>query len=255
MTTGRTVLKWANVFVDGVDLTGYTRTFGPLTWEFQDADATTLGDAVKNALANVVTINPGTINSVMDNSTGANHALLDTQATRIVMLPIGIRAAPAQGDPCFMGQFMQKDFMHTPADGSAVTISNSFSGWAGEGTTLLYSKPWGYLLHAKGTETAANTAIGIDDNGSATSAKGGFMVYHLFSSDGTVNLKTQDAGTNADGSFSDLATTGLINASVTPKSGLVALGTGATVNKFLRWQIALGTATTCSFAIGFVRQL
>ena len=255
MSTGRTVLKYANIFIDGVDLTGYTRTFGPLVWEFQDADATTLGDGVKNALPNVATINTGTINSVMDNSSGANHALLTTQATRVVMLPIGIRAAPAQGDPAFMGQFMQKDFIHSPADGSAVTITNTFSGWAAEGATLLYSKPWGYLLHAKAAETAVNTAIGIDDNGSATSAKGGFMVYHLFSSDGTVNIKVQDAGTNADGSFSDLVTSGLINASVTPKSGLVALGTGATVNKFLRWQIALGTATTATFATGFVRQL
>lgn len=253
MATGRTVLKWSKVYVDGYDLTGYSKTFGPLTWSFEEADATTLGDAVKNAMPNIATINVGTINSVLDNTANvASHARLNSQGTRTILLPIGIRADPAQGDPAFMGVFMQKEHMTEAASGSAVAISAPFTGWAGEAATLLYSKPWGYLLHAKGAETAVNTAIGIDDNG-ASSARGGYMVYQLFSSNGTVTLKVQDAATNTNPSFADLVTSGSLDASTTPASGLVALSTTATVRQFLRWQLVFGTATTATFAIGFVR--
>ena len=79
------------------------------------------------------------------------------------------------------------------------------------------------------------------------------MAYQLFSSNGTVNLKVQDAGTNSNGSFSDLVASGLITAAVTPAAALVPLSRTAAVNKYLRWQITLGTATTATFAIAFCR--
>lgn len=253
MATGRTVQKWSKVYVDGYDLTGYSRTFGPLKWSFGEADATTLGDAVKNCLPNQTMITPTVINAVLDNTASASHDRLNSQGTRVIMLPIGIRAAPAQGDPVFVGQFLQNNFDTQPTDNSAVMITASFPNWAVEGATLLYANPWGWLLHAKGAETAVNTAVGIDDNNATASTKGGYMAYQLFSSNGTINLKVQDAGTNSDGSFSDLVATGLITAAVTPAAGLVALSNTATVNKYLRWQLTLGTATTATFAIGFVR--
>lgn len=255
MATGRTVLKYSKVYVDGFDMTGDARSFGPLVWQFTEADTTTLGDGVKSAMPDNVHITPTAINTIFSNTaTTGSHIIMQAQETSVLMMPIGIRADPAQGDPCFMGQFMQKDFMTETAVGDTVSINSPYSGWAAEGATLLYSKPWGYLLHAKGAETAVNTAVGIDDNGAA-SAKGGYMVYQLFSSNGTVNIKVQDAATNTNVSFADLVASGLVDASATPKSGLVALSTTATVRQFLRWQITLGTATTCTFATAFVRQL
>jgi hypothetical protein len=70
-----------------------------------------------------------------------------------------------------------------------------------------------------------------------------------------LTLKVQDAATNSNGSFSDLsgATSGSITAAVTPQSGMVALGTTATVRRYLRWQLVFGTATTCSFTAAFIR--
>jgi hypothetical protein len=252
MATGRTVIKYSKVYADGYDLTGYSRTFGPLTWSFEESDATTLGDAVKSAMPNTAMINIGAINAVLDNTTSASHDRLNGQATRTIMLPIGIRADPAQGDPVFCGVFMQKDFSTEATGNTAVTINAPFSGWAGEAATLLYSKPWGWLLHAKAAKTAINSSTGIDDYGAATAA-GGYMVYQLFTSNGTVTLKTQDAATNADGSFADLASSGSLNASVTPAAGIVALSNTATVRRYLRWQLTFGTATTATFAIAFVR--
>ncbi len=252
MATGRTVSKFTRVYVSGYDLSGYSRSIGPLSWTFDEADGTTMGDTVKGAMPNHPMINIGTLNAVLDNTAARSHDVIGTtQAKRVVMVPIGIRAEPAQGDPVFAGEFMQKDFYHETGDG-IVTISAPFTGWAVDGSTLLYDKPWGWLLHAKGAETAVNAAVGIDDYGAAT-ARGGFMCYQLFSSNGTINIKAQDAATNTDGSFADLAASGLITAAVTPAAALVALGNTATVRRYLRWQITLGTATTATFATSFVR--
>ena len=79
------------------------------------------------------------------------------------------------------------------------------------------------------------------------------MIYQLFSSDGTVTLKTQDASTDSNPSFGDLLTSGSLDASAIPVAGIVALSKTATVERYTRWQIVLGTATTCTFALMFVR--
>lgn len=251
MATGRTVLKYSKVYMDGFDFTGHSRSFGPLAWSFEEADTTTLGDGVKTAMPNQATINVGTLNSVFDNTaTTGSHILLPSQTKRTLMLPIGIRADPAAGDPVFCGEFMQKEFMHQVETASAITLSAAFSGWPTDATSALFPKPWGVLVHAKGAETAVNAGTGVDDRGAAT-ALGGFMVYQFFTSDGTATLKIQDSADNS--SFADLVTAGSLDASSTPKHGLVALAATAAVRRYLRWQVVFGTATTATFALAFVR--
>lgn len=49
------------------------------------------------------------------------------------------------------------------------------------------------------------------------------------------------------------ATSGSIDASVTPVSGMVALGVTAAVRRYTRWQLAFGTATTATFVCGLIR--
>jgi hypothetical protein len=117
---------------------------------------------------------------------------------------------------------------------------------------LNYARPWGVLLHAKAARTAANTATGLDQL--AQTLKGGFMMYHVFAGNGTAAVKVQHADTNLNGSFADLLTSGVIDCA-TPKSGIVQLSKSATVERYTRWQIALGTATTVTFAIAFNRNL
>lgn len=251
MATGRTVNKFIRCYVDGYDMSGYARSVGPLVETYDEANATTYGDNVKGYLPNFATVNIGTLNTVLDNSTGASHALMQSQASRTVLIAIGIQAAPAEGDPAFCGVYLQKEYMTETGDG-VVTISAPFAGWAADASSLAYSKGWGVLLAPKAARTAVNSAVGVDDRGAATS-RGGYMCYQLFSSNGTVNLKVQDAATNTGGSFTDLAATGLIDASSAPKHGIVALSPTATVRRYLRWQLAFGTATTATFAIAFVR--
>jgi len=255
MATGRTLDRFKRIYVDGYDLSGFTRSCGPLSVEFEEDDMTMWGDTVKNYSHGQAQVNLGTLNAVFDNTaTTGLHALMGTSGVeRVVTVAQGIRAVPAQGDPCFNGQFMQ-DAYQVGEDGGAVVVTIPWSGWAGDGVTKAYPVGWGVLLHANAAATAANTAIGVDDFGAA-SAHGGYFIYHVTAGDaGNVTLKVQDAAVNLNASFADLsgATSGLITASA-GVSGIVALSPTATVRQFLRWQLVLGTALTVTFVSAFVR--
>jgi len=191
------------------------------------------------------------LNGVMDNTASHLHDLPITSGSHVVMIPIGIRAAPAAGDPVYNGRFYIDGYESTD-DGGASVVNVPFGDWD-VANLINYSKPWGILIHPLGAETAVNTAIGIDDRGAAT-ALGGYMVYQVTAGNGTATIKVQDAATNTNPSFSDLtgATSGVITAAA-GVSGLVAIGVTADVRRYLRWQIVLGTATTVTFVVAFVR--
>jgi len=248
----RTHLKHVRVYVDGYDLSGYERTVGPLAHTYDTSPDAAMSDGSKNIVLGQADIQAGALNGFLDNDTAGAFALAKTQSTRNLLVAIGVGAAPAQGNPIFAWKFEQTAY--SVEGGSGFVSANIPFGGASYSSTLTYSKPWGYLLHASGAETAVNTAVGIDDIGAATTA-GGIFVYHLLSSNGTVTLKVQDAATNTNPSFSDLsgATSGSITAASTPTSGMIALGTTATVRRYLRWQLVFGTASTATFVTAFIR--
>ena len=261
MATGRTKHKHWRVYVNGYDLSGYSRSIGPLSVEYDEADLTAhMGDSVKGYLPNTGHVSPGTLNAVFDNTaTTGLYALTQSTAgtQRNVMVPIGVRGAPADGDPVFCGQFYQNAFQVTN-DGGAVTATIPYSGWAGDATTLKYSQPWGILLHANAARTSAtgaNTATGYDNYSAEVETYGGIFAYHVFASSGaghTATLSVDDSANNADW----LALSGATSGSITVTagvSGFVALLPTATVRRYLRWQIAFGTATSVTFASAFCR--
>lgn len=245
--------KFTRVYNNGVDISGYANAIGSLDWTYAATPNAAFSDAVFNAIAGRPTISAGNINAFLDNDTAGLFNQVKTATDNYnLMVAYGTNAVSIAGDPFFAWKFEQMDFQAGGGEGFLpVTIPVGNASFAG---VLNHSKPWGVILHARGAETAANTAIGIDDRG-ASSALGGVFVYHLLSSDGTVTLKIQDAATNTNPNFADLsgATSGSIDASTTPKSGMIALSTTATVRRYLRWQLALGTATTCTFICGFIR--
>jgi hypothetical protein len=247
----RTHNKHVRVYVNGVDLSGYSKQIGPLGWVFGAEPDTAMTDGAMNILIGQADIQAGTLNAFLDNDAAglfANQA----QGERNLAVAIGANAAPAAGDPVFAWKFQDIGYMVEPGSGF-VAATLPFGG-PSTTSTLTYERPWGVCLHPKGAETAASTATGIDDVGAATSL-GGIFVYHLTSSNGTCTLSVDDAATNSDGNFAALsgATSGSINASVTPQSGMIALSTSATVRRYLRFQIAFGTATTATFFSAFIR--
>jgi len=258
MATGRTTSKNVRVYFAGYDMSGYSRTIGPLKWEYEEVDLTVqMADAVKGYLPNRASISCGVLNGVFDNTvTSGLHVIASTVAqSEVVMIPIGIRAAPVAGDPVFMGEFVQLGY-HAEEAGGAVFANVSFGEW--DVANLLShdrDKPWGVLIHANGAETGANTAVGIDDYGSAT-ALGGYMMYQVFAGDGTATISMEDAATNTNPSFAALtgATSGELDCSNVQK-GVVDLTATRDVRRYLRWQLSLNSASTVTFAIGFCRTL
>ena len=252
MATGRTVSRWTRFYADGYDLSSYAMSIGPLDYIFDEANLTTLGDAVKGYLPNKPSVKIGTLNGVFDNTaTSGLHVVASGAGTyRNVMIPVGIRAEPAAGDPVFAGIFMQSGYQAS-GDGP-VTVSIPFSDWY-TSQLIAYSKPWGRLLYANAARTSAtgvNTGTGIDDG--AASTKGGYMAYQVFAGNGTATLSVDDSADNVNFLALSGATTGSVNWS-TVAGGLVAIGTTADVRQYLRWQIAFGTATSVTFALAFCR--
>src|SRR5690349_19045009 len=108
MATGRTSLRWCRVYVDGYDLSGYARKVGPLMCEFENQPDAALSDAVKNVMVGQANLGIGELNGFFDNtaSVGLHVAFSGNLGQkRTVLIPIGIQAAPAQGDPAFAGDF------------------------------------------------------------------------------------------------------------------------------------------------------
>jgi hypothetical protein len=255
MATGRTVEKWTRVYQDGYDISGMARKVGECGITYDEHELTALSDSTKGYLPGNFDSNVSQIDAIFDNTatTGLHTVAITAGAKRTLLIAYGQLATPAQGDACYGGQFTQGAYQAVREGG--VFVNLPYMGWAADASVSAYARPFGTLLHASGAETAVNTAVGVDDNGAATS-QGGYMVYQVLTSSNaahTATIKVQDAATNADGSFADLTgcTTGVITVTA-GVSGMVA-ATTTTVRRYLRWQIVLGTATSVTFLIGFFR--
>ena len=254
--TGRTLPKFDRFYCDGYDLSGYSRTIGPLEQTYDEHDLTAdMGDTVKGYLPGHLQSNVGVLNAVFDNTaTTGLHALMATAgASRNVIVAIGIRAAPAQGDPCFCGEFLHKGY--TPESTGGVMATLPFSGAAANATTKLYGS-WGILLHenvARTSATGANTGSGFDNPTGAQTLFGGVFYYQVLAGNGTATLSVDDSASVGSG-FAALsgATSGSITCAAGVK-GVVALAPTATVRQFLRFQIAFGAATSVTWIAAFVR--
>lgn len=254
MATGRTHRKYIRFYGDGFDLSGHTMDVGPLGITFAEAGGVGLTDVIQGVLPDQGEVQVGTLNGLFDNTvaTGLHTVWNAAGVKREIMVPWGIRAAPAEGDPVFCATVEQLGYQAQPTAGQLVTVSIPFGHWALDATSLLYSQVWGDLAHEKSAETGVNTGTATIDEEAQTTA-GGYMAYQLFTSNGTVTIKIQDASTNSNPSFGDLVSSGVIDASATPAAAIVVLGKTATVERYIRWQIVLGTATTATFALAFVR--
>ena len=258
MTVGRTLIKWTRVYLDGYDISGYTRSIGPLTWTFPQVDVTVISDVLHGFLPGQPDIRLGNYSGIFAKAASGDIVTLGsagaTTGPHDISVAVGIQAAPAAGDPVFCGTFHADDFTSAIDKAGGVTVAMKFGPWDVSANSLLYANPWGRLQHAYGAETAVNSAIGMDWG--AGTALGGYAAFHLMSSDNAVTLAVQHSTTtNVNGSFSNLVTSGSLNASVTPQHALVALAKGTTVGQYTRWNISLGSATTATFVISFVRAI
>jgi hypothetical protein len=250
----RTNSKFFRVYANGYDISGQARDIGTVGYKADAPTVAAYSDAVKNTVLGQVQMQCGPLNAFLSPSSGSGLHEIGNAGNSVfdVMVAFGVLAAPKIGDPVYAWRMYQGEYKSTGEGVVGVNLAFPDSAYSASNN---YSSPFGYLLHASGAETGANTAVGVVDAGGATT-KGGIFVYQLFSSDGTVTLSVDDSATNLNNAaFSALsgATSGSINASTTPQSGFIALATTATVRQYLRWQLAFGTASTATFACAFLR--
>jgi hypothetical protein len=246
--------KYTRVYANGYDISGTARNYGTVGTKIKLPTAAAYSDAIENTVPGGANIVCGPINAFLSPSAAIGlHELLKAGnvVTDIMIVEASI-TEPAVGAPVFVWTMQEAEY--TANDDEIVGVNVVFPD-AAYTTVKGYDNPFGLLVHANGAETGANTAVATIDNGAA-STKGGIFAWQLFSSNGTVTLSIDDAAANTgDGDFGALtgATSGSITASVTPKSGMVALSTTATVKRYIRWQLAFGTANTATFALAFIR--
>lgn len=266
MATGRTVAKYTRIYAGDMgepkwqhSLCGLTRSIGPLAVSFDEIDATGMCDAIKGYLPGQASITPGQINVIMDPaapdtsggatmyppSENSGTAAYTIGNPMILQIPIGIRAAPAAGDPTFAGVFPFLGMTYSD-DGGLVTATFDLGSSAAAQYIPTYANPWGQLLHAFGAETAANSGTGVD--GVAATANGGIMFLQVFVSAGNTTFKVQHADANLDGSFADLTGASIASTGVGGYWATVAPGTA--VKRYLRWQM---TAVANTFVMSFIR--
>ena len=246
--------KYTRVYANGYDISGTARNYGTVGTKIKLPTGAAYSDAIENTIPGGANIVCGPINAFLSPSAAIGlHELLKAGniVTDIMIVEASI-TEPAVGAPVFVWTMQEAEY--TANDDEIVGVNVVFPD-AAYTTVKGYDNPFGLLVHANGAETGANTAVATIDNGAA-STKGGIFAWQLFSSNGTVTLSIDDAAANTgDGDFGALtgATSGSITASVTPKSGMVALSTTATVKRYIRWQLAFGTANTATFALAFIR--
>jgi hypothetical protein len=254
MATGRTLKRWSRIYIDGFDMSGYTRELGPLAWTYPEIDQTAILDGVKGVLTDAPEISPGTLNGIFNNTaTSGIHAALSTAGVaRDTLVAIGIQAEPAAGDPVFMGSFAHTGYIAAPSGGDIVLTCPFGKVNVAEG--MNYEQPWGVLLHASAAKTGANTGAGVDLT-TVSTAKGGYLMYQILAvaGTGTATISIDDSANNSTWLALSGATSGAIAHTAAPCAGIIQLGTTATVRRYVRWQLALDGITSCTFVLGFVR--
>lgn len=252
----RTTQRFLRAYVDGYDLSGDVVSAGEATVLFENDSMAALNWDVKGTINGRATGNVGPLNAILNMDTGRIHTLtaFQTPAVRNVMLAVGMGAAPALNDPSFCGAFEQIKYGSTPGENIA-GVSLEF-GSMDSNAALNYGTLWGKLLHPLGAETAVNSANGVADDLGVQTLLGGWMMYQIMAVAGTgnVTLKVQDA-TTAGGAFTDITglTSGAIAHTSVPASGIVQIGTTATVRAYTRWQLVFSGITSVTFALAFMR--
>jgi len=239
MTTGKTNSRHMRLLLDGVNLSGDARQVGSVGITYDEDDVAGWSDGVRNfTLGHPRAFIEG-FQSVFNNTavTGS-HIELSAVEQYIGGLFIGIRAAPAIGDPAFGSPLQQGSYV-VQGDGP-VTIDAALNG-PGQGETLGLSsvfRVWGAAL-AVGTSIAVSTNHTSVDNG-ASSANGA-LAYMFVSATtaGNFAFKVQDSPDNA--LWADLITFTMDGSAVAAEQGSVS----GTVDRYTRL-VATRTGGTVS---------
>lgn len=177
-STGKTHVRYCRFLLNGTNLSGDMRTVNGFGVQYDQADGTGWSDGTRQWLAGYGTVKLDGLTALFNNNTAAigpvnpgSHTALATLGNSYASVFIGIRAAPAIGNPTYSAAFEQGGYSTAGGTSDALMIEASFFG---SGTLELTTNVWGVCL-ANGTELTTTTNNGSVDHGAATT--GGYIAY------------------------------------------------------------------------------
>lgn len=233
--TGKTAGRHCRVLVSGADLSGDARRItAGVTYDVVPVSG--LSQTVQEHLLGQGMVRFGPLQAVFSNtvaaagvSAGSYTLLGGITGTVYGTLAIGVRAAPAIGNPAF--SCVVRKIHHTAQIGSGAVLLDADFTVGAAATVGQQAKCWGVLL-ADGTNLSATTTNDNVDNG-ASSSNGALAVLHLDSPADTMSSPlwafTVEHSTDAL-SWATLLTFSANGATLTSEAQLVA----GTVNRYAR---------------------
>jgi len=246
MATGKTNSRWYRLIYGGYNLSGDARAVGGFGEEYTEEDVTGWSDDVINFNMGRQRIFLEGFQAVFNNtaSTGS-HSVLATLPNSYASMFVGIRAAPAVGDPTFSLPLQTSAYTAT---GDGPVLVNINANVMQTGALTVGSLPircFGVAV-AVGASLSGTTNGTSVDNG-ASSSNGALAYLHVTaSSGGTWAFSIQHSSDNS--SFSDLITFSANGSAVTAEQGTV---TGS-VNRYIRLRAARTSGTVTAWAT-FIR--
>ena len=179
--TGKTSGRYARFLSNGYDLSGDMRSISAVGSRFNEADVTGWSDSVMQYLSDNGEVLLEGFTALMNNTAtatgptaaGANVLMVTTDSFYNSVF-LGIRSAPAIGNPSFASVFESGGFTTSGGGGEAMVMQGTFYG---SGIIAPTAHVWGHAL-AVGTELTATGQGGSIDNG-ASSANGYIAIMHV----------------------------------------------------------------------------
>jgi hypothetical protein len=252
--TGKTHPRYCRALVNGYDLSGDMRTINEMGVTFDMADATGWSNGSKQWLSGWGDVRLAGLTALFSNVAAAtgptaagSHTVLSGVTTVNASVFIGIRAAPAIGNPAFSSPMEQASY-YTSGGGSDPVMVNA--DYFGSGTLNLSPYVWGVTL-AAGAELSGTTNNASVDGG-ASSANGWIAFLHIPQTTGAQASNNWEFkiehGTN-DSTWATLTTFTANGSAITSER---KEGTG-TVNRYVRL-VSTRTAGTARPWVVFIRK-
>lgn len=245
MATGKTHPRHFRLYADGMDLSGDTRGVSSFGMTYQEDAVTGWSEGVENYTLGQLSIFINGYSAVFNNATGRSFTELKDNESYVVCLPMGIRAAPAYGDPAFAATLQARGITVT-GDGP-VTLETDFLG-VDAAVTTLPTNAFGVVQYPLTAITATTTGTQVDHGAATTNGCIGYLQVTATSS-GNYAIIIEHSDTGAWGGEEATLLTFAANASAVGGEALAATGT---VNKYTRI-VATRTGGTCSIGCVLVR--
>lgn len=250
--TGKTHSRHLRVLLNGYNLSGDMRAISSFGTELDQDDATGWSDDVMQYMAGRGRVLMDGFTAIFNNETASTgptiagaHTVLSGVTEVYGSVFIGVRSAPAIGNPSFSAVFEKTAYS---VNGEAVPMVQATLG--GSATLASSLSVWGHALAIGAALSATGTGDSVD-NGASSS--GGYIAFlHVTQTAGAMGSNTWafeiEHSTN-DSSFSTLASFTLTGDTLTAER---IEGSG-TVNRYVRFKYTRTAGTTRPW-VTFIRK-